>query len=176
MSHDALEAFYRYAERNVIRQQAADVLNRCMEDSSTTAVQQLVEGLVLAGPQSMDAISEILAETAQRKVQVMDDLRQVFLELERGLKSYGVDICEVADSMSMVKLSAARFRHFLQVANIAEENRPVCMRMMRNSKDLMTGLAKHIHLLEEIEKYLQDWLWGLAYQSARQDNGDHPAQ
>jgi hypothetical protein len=32
----------------------------------------------------------------------------------------------------------------------------------------MVSLVKHIRLLEEIETYLKDWLWGLAYQSARQ--------
>ena len=34
------------------------------------------------------------------------------------------------------------------------------------------GLDEHLNLLDDIEVYLEDWLWSLIYQSAQQDWGE----
>jgi hypothetical protein len=47
-----------------------------------------------------------------------------------------------------------------------------CIQVLKDSHDLMATLASKIHLLESIEVYLQDWLWGLTYQQLKQgDDG-----
>ncbi len=169
MKEDPLDAVYSYVERAYIRLQAGDVLIRCLDESSAAPMHQLVEGLILAGPQSMAVLQEILAETGHRKNQVMDDLHQIFSELEANLKSYGVELTGVGDKVSVSEISSAAFiRILLEQQVIEEEAQNVCLQLLENSKELMRSLAMHIQLLEEIETYLQDWLWGLAYQSARQ--------
>ncbi len=51
----------------------------------------------------------------------------------------------------------------------------------QDGNEIIGNLEARIRLLEEIETYLQDWVWGLAYQSTRQilndtkPSGDNPA-
>lgn len=173
MRDDPLDAVYSYVERAYIRLQAGDVLIRCLEEENTLPIQQMVEGLVLAGPKSITSLQEILSETERRKSQVMDDLNQVFSQLEGGLKSYGVKMTGVRESLTMTRLSSVRFLAMLREQNITEESEQIaCLQLLRDSKELMVSLAGHIRLLEEIENYLKDWLWGLAFQSARQGKED----
>jgi hypothetical protein len=48
----------------------------------------------------------------------------------------------------------------------------VCLQFLRDSRDIIASLAGQVELLEEIEDFLQDWLWGLAYQLARDGFGE----
>ena len=57
---DSLENIYAYAERAYVRLQAGDVFMRCMEEASVSPMHQMVEFLVLAGPESLDVLREIL--------------------------------------------------------------------------------------------------------------------
>src|SRR5512145_3099372 len=75
----SLDAVYAYVEKAYLRMQAGDVLVRCLEEESTIPMQQVVEGLVLAGPQSIAILREMLAESSQRKSQVQDDMHQVYV-------------------------------------------------------------------------------------------------
>lgn len=169
MKEDPLDAVYSYVERAYIRLQAGDVLIRCLDESSAAPMHQLVEGLILVGPQSMAVLQEILAETGNRKNQVLDDLHQIFSELESNLKRYGVILTGAGDTEAVAVLSSSRFLKMLKDQHVlGEEAQATCIQLLQNSKELMRSLAAHIRLLEDIETYLQDWIWGLAYQSARQ--------
>ncbi len=173
MADDPIDAVYSYVERAYIRLQAGDVLIRCIEDGSAEPMHQMVEGLVLAGPRSLATLREILAETGQRKSQVQDDLSQVFSELQNNLKSYGIHLRETITPAILVSLSSADYQGILQEQGMSEENdQPPCMQLLKDNRDLMVTFVDHIRLLEEIETYLQDWLWGLAYQSARQQSNN----
>ncbi len=99
-------------ERAFIRLQAGDVLLSCLVDDDTQPVQKLVEGLVLAGPQSLNALREVRAEAASRKSELIGELAA--------------------------------------------------------SDDSMDQVTRQIILLEEVEIYIDDWMWGLMYQSAHQ--------
>jgi hypothetical protein len=169
MAHDPLDDVYSFVERAYIRLQAGDILIRCLEEGSVGPIQGMVEGLVLAGPQSINILREIIVEAGQRKAQVMDDLNQLFHDLERSLKSYGVFLNNSRNILAMTRLTPVRFLSLLREQGITEEKIQIdCLKILRDSRELMVSLVKHIRLLEEIETYLKDWLWGLAYQSARQ--------
>lgn len=116
MSEDPLEAVFSMVERAFMRLQAGDVLLLCLEEEDTAPMQKLVEGLVLAGPQSLNALREVRAEAASRK----DELLGKF----------------------------------------------------SSSKDAMSHVARQIILLEEVEIYIDDWMWGLMYQSAHQRDSE----
>ncbi len=111
MADDPLEAVFSMVERAFIRLQAGDVLLSCLEEDDTAPVQKLVEGLVLAGPQSLNALREVRAEAACRKSELIGELAV--------------------------------------------------------SEDSMDQVTRQIILLEEVEIYIDDWMWGLMYQSAR---------
>lgn len=171
MDDDPLLSVYSYVERAYVRLQAGDLLTRCLDESSSLPLQRFVEGLLLAGPQSLQALREVLAETSQRKVQVQDDIHQMFQDLDKSLKSYGVqlenNLLVTAVHMSTeIVLAMLRDQH-LQDEQIQEH----CVQMLKDGRDLEENLTTRLELLGEIETYLQDWIWGLAYQTVHQIRG-----
>lgn len=177
MADDPLNVVYSFVERAYMRLQAGDILLRCLEEGHAGPIHQMVEGLVLAGPQSLSALREILAVTDQRRSQAVDDLHQVIADLEKSLKSYGVQLVVSGRAASLARLTPVRFLTMLREQGVTDnETQVACLQLFKESRQLMSSLVTHLRLLEEIEIYLRDWLWGLAYQSARQgETGTRPS-
>jgi hypothetical protein len=60
--------------------------------------------------------------------------------------------------------------HSQHVVN--ETDQLVCLQRLDEALEVMRSLDEHLKLLDEIEVYLEDWLWGLIYQSSQQDWGE----
>jgi hypothetical protein len=169
MSDDPIEDVYSFVERAYIRLQAGDILIRCLEDGSTSPIQQMVEGLILAGPQSLDDLQQVLIETTTRKAQVEDDLQQVFVEMKRVLREYGVEFTAAGDYHAALMFSPLELIVLMRSQGVEDhEKQSACQRVFQDSYNLLKNLNTNFHLLTEIERYLQDWLLGLTYQKARQ--------
>jgi hypothetical protein len=168
MTDDPIYAVYSYVERAYIRLQAGDVLIRCLEEGNASPMNQLVEGLVLAGPQSLAVLGEMRSETAHRKSQVLDDLHQVYSDLEDSLLSFGVILTDLDSVQSVIGLEAVVFIKMMQEQGVLEKDcHATCLQILKESSEIIASLNQHVELLEEIEIYIQDWLWGLAYQQIR---------
>jgi hypothetical protein len=127
----------------------------------------------VVGPQSLDSLREILAEVYSRKSQIKNDQHQVFVKLENELKEYHIRLGGVHSLMSLARLTPVAFLAFLKSQHVEDENdQLICLQRLEDALDLMRTLEKHLRLLEEIEIYLQDWLWGLFHQSAQQNWGE----
>lgn len=169
MTDDPIEDVYSFVERAYIRMQAGDILIRCLEDGSTFPIQQMVEGLILAGPQSLDDLQQVLIETSSRKSQVEDDLQQVYAEMKKVLRDYGVDFNPAEDYHAALMFSPLELLVLMRSQGVEDhEKQSACQRIFQESHNLLKNLNTNFHLLAEIEKYLQDWSWGLTYQKARQ--------
>jgi hypothetical protein len=181
MNNHPQDSVYSFVERAYMRLQAGDILTRCLEDGCINPIQDLVEGLVLAGPKNLDSLREILDETDQRKTQVGDDLHQVFTQFSRVLTSYGVVIeGETADTVQ--RLTVGQLLDGLRQQGVNEADvQTACLQVWQDSREILENLSTKLELLEEIELYLQDWLWGLAYKTIHRqeeseisDNGNQP--
>jgi hypothetical protein len=164
-----LDAVYAYAEQAYIRMQAGDILMRCMDLGSAEPMQELVEGLVLAGPQSMGALSEILSETGQRRAQIQDDLQRLYGELQNKLRQDGLRLQDLLpDALSLTRLSSPHFMVWLEKQNKRDQARNEArVQLLEETREMMKNLVNHLELIQEIEDYLRDWLWGLAHQSTQ---------
>jgi len=130
----------------------------------------LIEGLVLAGPQNLPALKEILAETEQRRSQVEDDCRQLMAGMEKSLKAYGVDLVGKHTARQIVRMTQSGFLKQLRAQGMNDENTQIaCLQIMKDSRDLMVNVVSRLKLLEKIRNYLQDWLWGLTSPPVHQD-------
>jgi hypothetical protein len=67
MHEESFEALYTVLVQAYIRLQAKEVLGLCLKTGKTQPLQNLVEKLVLAGPASLSALREILAEVEYRQ-------------------------------------------------------------------------------------------------------------
>ena len=168
MDNNPAGSIYTMVEKAYFRLQAGDVLGRCLEDGSIEPMHEMIQEMVLAGPQSLDALREILGETNKRKSQVHDDLNQVTNHLSIILKDYGINLEKLGGNQVLQTLSENQLKGLLDEEKIIDkENRSGSMRVLKDSQELMEVLAAKISLLENIETYLLDWLWGLTYQQIR---------
>lgn len=162
-------SIYSIVEKAYYRLQAGDVLTHCMEDGSTDPIHEMIQEMVLAGPQSLEALREILGEAMKRKTQVYDDLNQVTIQLSIILKGYGIKLGAQEGNQVLQTLTENQLIGLMDAQDVIEkETRSGCLQVMKDSKEIITTLNNKIQLLENIEKYLRDWLWGLTYQFIRQ--------
>ena len=170
MDNDPLEAVYSFAERAYLRLQAGDVLFRCLQESSMSPIQSWVEGLVVEGPRNLETLRAILAEAGERRSQTEEDLRELLEEFETNLERYGVNAPDDLRASTLQRLSQVRFLTLLTDQGIIEqETQLACLRLLKNVHELSGTLINHSRLLDQIELYLQDWLWGVVYETARQE-------
>jgi hypothetical protein len=164
---------YSIVEKAYYRLQAGDVLTQCLEDGTTDPINELVHEMVLVGPQSLDALREILGEAMKRKSQVYDDLNQVTNQLAIILKGYGLNL-ETPEGTSILKaITEDQLISLMDAQKISNvETRSGCLQVMKDSQELINTLNTKIQLLESIETYLQDWLWGLTYQHIRRGDNE----
>jgi hypothetical protein len=72
--------------------------------------------------------------------------------------------------MSLVRLTPMGFLAFLRSQKIEDEAvQMVCMQRLDEALSLLRALNGHLHLLEDIEMYLEDWLWSLIYLAAQDE-------
>lgn len=166
-------SIYSIVEKAYFHLQAGDVLSHCMEDGTTGPIHELIQEMVLAGPQSLEALREILAEAVKRKSQVHDDLSQVVNQLSIILKGYGIKLEASEGNQILQSLGASQLTELLDTQEIFDaETRSGCLQVMKDSNELISTLNGKILLLDNIENYLQDWLWGLTYQFIRQGENE----
>jgi hypothetical protein len=162
-------SIFSIVEKAYFRLQAGDVLTHCIEDSSTEPIKEMIQEMVLAGPQSLEALREILGEAIKRKSQVYDDLSQVINQLSIILKGYGINLEIQGGKQVLQNLTEQQLVGLMDEQGIRErETRLSSLQVVRDSQELISTLNGKIQLLECIENYLQDWLWGLTYQFIRQ--------
>ncbi len=178
MADDPLGAVYSFVERAYVRLQAGDVLTQCLNEGSIAPMQKLVESLVLSGPQSLSAYREVLEELTTRKTQLETDRHQVYQKLEDDLKNYGMHLSGMQTPLTLARLSPAAFLVMLRAQGIRGDAEVVaCLQYLEDANSLLQTLNRHAGLLNEIELYLQDWLWGLIYQSTHAgETGDNPPE
>jgi hypothetical protein len=169
MMDESLDAVFSMVEKAFMRLQAGDVLVLCLENDDIAPMQKLVEGLVLAGPQSLNALRAIRAEVTARKVDFQEEIARVFSKMEDELRILGVNLAFLPDHISMHALEPKNLYHLMDQQDIPDEASQIkCARLLNSSKEIMSQLARQVLLLYEVELYLDDWIWGLMYQSARQ--------
>lgn len=173
MDEDPIEAVYAFVERAYVRLQASDMLALCLEEGRLSPLQTMVEWLVIAGPQSLTPLREILAEVYIRRSQIKNDQHQVFAKLENELRGFGIQLGGIHSLMSLSRLTPVAFLAFLSSQNVMNEgDQLACLQRLSEALDMMNSLDHHLSLLGEIEVYLEDWLWCLIYQSTQQDWGE----
>jgi hypothetical protein len=165
MVNKPASSIYSIVEKAYFRLQAGDVLTHCLEDGSTEPIHEMIQEMVLAGPKSLDALREILGEAIKRKGQVYDDLNQLTHQLSVILQGYGISLERLGGNLAIQSLNERKLLIMLDEENIVDdEERSGCVQILKDTQELIAVLTSKIRLLENIETYLQDWLWGLTYQ------------
>ncbi len=173
MGSKSNSAIYSIVEKAYYHLQAGDVLTQCLEDGSADPIHELIQEMVLAGPKSLEALHEILGEALKRKSQVYDDLNQVINQLSIILKGYGLNLESNEGTPKVQVITEDELINLMDEQQITEaDRRASCLQVVKDSRELINTLNGKIRILENIENYLQDWLWGLTYQHIRQGDDE----
>jgi hypothetical protein len=173
MENKPSSSIYSIVEKAYFRLQAGDVLTHCLEDGTINPIHEMIEEMVLAGPQSLEALREILGEAMKRKAQVYDDLNQVTNQFSIILKGYGISLERQGGNQVLQSLNENQLLEMLDEQDIDDvDERAGALQILTDSQELITTLNGKIQLLENIEIYLQDWLWGLTYQYIKQNDDE----
>lgn len=170
MNEDPMKAMMGMVEKAYVRLQAGELLVECIDQGSSSPLHSMVEELVLEGPQALDALREVHSEVASRKAQIQTDIDDVFSELEKYLKSYGIFLGGLHSPASLLRLEPASCLVILEEQPIEDEQVQMeCLQHILDSIDLIRSLTNQRRLIEDVDTYLSDWLWVLIYQSAQQE-------
>ena len=170
VNDDPLTGVYKFVERAYVRLQAAAVLTHCMEQNNISSIHNLVEDLVFIGPESLTALREIQAEVAIRRLEIDEDKLQILASLVDELAGFGVRLSTKQISLSLTRLTPAGFVSLLSAQGVSDEGKQMdCLRLFEDYLDVLGGMEQQLVLLERIEHYLNDWLWGLIYQSTHRE-------
>lgn len=164
------------ANQDYIHMKVSDILMLCMEDSSVIPVQQLVESLVMIGPDSLSFLQQVLDEASKRNVQVLNDQKQVLSGLIKNLASLGMKLPAAITADGVIRMRSERFYVLMKKQGITEEPVQIeCMQLLQDSRDLLISLSIKLDLLTRITQYLEDWTMGLLYLSTRyhKQNPEH---
>jgi hypothetical protein len=84
------------------------------------------------------------------------------------LQGYGLKLDALGGKQVLQNVDESQL---IEMMNTQEVNDPQvrsnCLQVLMDSNELINTLNSKIQLLDNIENYLQDWLWGLTYQSIR---------
>lgn len=170
MEKDPLSEVYSFVERAYVRLQAGDLIDQCLEECILDPIQAMIEALILAGPQSLSALREIHSEAERRKSLVQEDVYQLLQDLGKNLKSYGVSL-QLNALEAVLNLNQPQFLSVLDTQGILDDSiRLDCLQILKNTQEVLQDLLPRLQLLVELEQYLSDWIWGMAFQAARQDS------
>ena len=174
MSRHPVDGVYSFVERAYVRMQAGDLLIRCLEDVSIKPIQQLVESLVLGGSSNIYILREILREAGRRKLQVEEDLCHLYNGCENTLKSYGVRLPDKLENLVKTKFPQSVLLDILRQQGIRDQvSQEACLQILKETRDIMESLSVRLELLAEIERYLEDWVWGVACLSNQHKSNLH---
>jgi hypothetical protein len=169
-----VEYTQRTGEEDYIRMKVGDILMLCLDDSSSLPIHQLVESLILVGPESLDVMREILKETAARKAQLNDDRQQVFIGFKTNLESYGVQLVGARHPDSVLRIKPGKFYSQLLKQGIEDETtRKNCLQLFQDSRELLVSLNMSYSLLERIETYLEDWINAVYFMQVHQKDNPY---
>ncbi len=169
MFEDKSDPVYTLVERAYVRLQAGDILVMCMEQGDPAPIQHMVESLIVAGPQNLVAIREIIAELNTRKSQLHNDFHEILDDLDNSLMKMGVSK-SIVEQINPLEIEPERFMQLLSRGGLEHDVEHIeCLRFLENSQEMIESVLKNISLLDDLEIYLNDWLWGLIYQTTRDE-------
>lgn len=171
MSHP-LDDLLSLAERSYIRMQAEGLISHCLAQGDTSAFEDLIEGLVLAGASSLAVMHEILEEIHAAKREHSQEGLGVRQDLFDALEEFGVRLPQL-----MTQAAPEAFHRIVSqglkgeirqsAPGLAQEDEALLEEICADAADRITKVARRMALLSQIEANVRDWSGCLAYHAAK---------
>lgn len=168
-----------YAERAYVRMEAEQLILHCLEQGDPAALDQLIQGLVLAGAPSLGIMREILAEVRSTRSSLVNAGLEVRQDLINALGEFGVKLSRLlpADAPEMFRqICSPRLRRKVKSAarGLSAEDEALLQEVCDEAGDRVAAIAKRLAMLGRLEASIEDWFYCLAYEATRR--GDAPGE
>lgn len=170
---DQHQFFFELAERTYLRFQVADVLMQCFELKNSEPLYRFIEELILPGPHPVVDLQEVLSEANRKRIELQDEMRQIIVEVNQENQGSGIKVEGLVDLLALEVMTSSQSE-----INPTEEQAeleglgegiiyPAKERNIKINKIIAEymELFTQITVLLDIEQYLKDWLWGMAYEA-----------
>lgn len=172
-----LDTIYEYVEQTYLRQQFGDVLIRCLEKGDIEPMQKIVEELILTQPHSLRLLRHIITETNTQRAHIEDKLHQLLVLLQGEWKNHGIQAAQFQQIILYSMLPAEICLEMLGLEGIDEEKaKLIYTTTIKKNRRQMSDLSVQLRMIKEIEDYLQDWLWGMAYEAFHREYPNDPTR
>ncbi len=157
------EWIFHFIEQHYLAEQAEVLLQQCLEQRTAAPLQNLVERLVVEGPQNLPALQLVHQLVAQRRAQVEEDALRLWEDLGDLLHRRGLHL-PAATPWQALLLDAEAFRDRMLTLEghpepaLLEES----LKAFLNARSVLQDLYEAWRLLQELEEDLESWTWGLA--------------
>jgi hypothetical protein len=91
---DGIEAVYSFIERAGIRLKVNEVLVECLEKGNTASLQDLIEELIVVGPESLRVVREIISEVDLMLNRMQEKATAIDKEMMAGASYHPASIPE----------------------------------------------------------------------------------
>lgn len=166
-----LDDLLTIAERAYVRMQAEQLISQCLDEGDASALEALIQQLVLAGAPSLAVLREIREEIGS----VLSSLRQEGLavrqELKDALAGFGLQMPQLlaADPPEAFRrISGQGLRNEVKKAasGLVSEDQLLLEEICREAGDRVSTIASRLALLGKVDRAVHDWLVSLAYEAA----------
>ncbi len=174
---DPLRDLLNYAEHSYLRMEAEQLIAQCLEEEDTAPLDELVEALVLAGADSLSMLRGILEELRSAKRSLSLEGMGVRQELMDALSSFGVVLPQLVNANAPEALRQI-CRHDLRIevrqaaAGLEQSDERLLEDICVEAGERVSSIARRLAILNRLEQTLLDWFKGLAYEAARNREGD----
>jgi hypothetical protein len=173
MMDDPLEGLLALAERTYVRMEAKELLAQCLDEGDATPFGQMLEGLVLAGAQSLLFLREILEEIRSTKSSLSSAGMGVRQDVIDAFAQFGIRMPELLTADWAVvfrKICGKGFKREIRRAasTLPPEDEALLEEICIEAGNKVGEIAQRLIVLGRIEETVEDWFTGLAYQSVRE--------
>jgi hypothetical protein len=161
-----------YAERAYVRMEAEQLIRQCLEEGDSASLDQLIQGLVLAGASSLGIMREILAEIRSTRSSLVTAGLEVRQDLINALGEFGVKLSRLlpADAPEMFRqICSPKLRKRVRLAarGLSAEDEALLQEVCEDAGQRVESIARRLAMLGRLEDSIEDWFYCLAYEATR---------
>lgn len=159
-----------------LRMQANDLLSHCIATGQAKPLYQVVENLLLVGPSAFYTLNALLRETSQRRAQIEDEIHRAIGTFYNNVYAASGLTAEQFDrpffAYETLQFEYRLYGDYLYeldwiASDITSETFSQLTEYHAETSQKLDQLAKQYQLCVQLENYLEDWLWGMAYQTVQ---------
>jgi hypothetical protein len=151
------------AEKNVVCSEAADLLDRCLAERSSTPLEEFMQRHMLANPASIDVLQDLAESVHQHMIALQQSLFDIRATMLKSLNdTFNIDLTSLLplgliEDYQSLELDEALAFVTSQYPHLTDEDLVVICQVLHNAVSRAGQITQSIVLVRQILNYIFDW-------------------